>query len=342
MPRCRTDVEERAEIRDLKRERERVPQERDIWEKQRPPSRHETRGTVMGILASSRGSRGYARHSANRWRTRVTSSAREPTSSEIAFAKLQTLADQHLQLQHGLCSCCGHVGAYNIEPRALRETFQCASCQASLRYRNQADALLTAYGVDERSIAELVQSPAFRSLSIYEPGISGPFRPFFSPLPAYTPSYYWPDVDPGQTRDGVRCENLEALTFADASFDLVISSDIFEHVRRPFLAFREIHRILRPGGRHIFTVPMNWPFDPATIQRVDVSHAEDRNLLPAVYHGSPLDPAGSLVYNDFGMDLPFRLTSLGFQVLVEHGFRNVTTIVARRRPDDLGGDHPTR
>ena len=34
----------------------------------------------------------------------------------------------------------------------------------------------------------------------------------------------------------------------DASFDLVLSSEVFEHVNRPWLAAAEIARILRPGG----------------------------------------------------------------------------------------------
>jgi len=243
---------------------------------------------------------------------------------------MRSLAEKYPELRGGVCSCCGHAGRYLVEPRALRETFQCETCKASLRYRNQADAMLTAYGTGERSVAELVNTPQFRSMAVYEPGVSGPFRSLFAPLPAYTTSYYWSDVEPGQSRNSVRCENLEALTFPQASFDLIISSDIFEHVRRPLKAFEEIHRVLRPGGRHIFTVPLNWPFEHATVQRVDVSTADDVNLLPAVYHGSPLDPAGSLVYNDFGMDLPFKLASLGFEVLVQHGFRNVITFIARR------------
>lgn len=254
----------------------------------------------------------------------------EAPSPETTLAKLRALADQHRGLHHGACSCCGHWGEYSIEPRPLRETFQCVACRASLRYRNQADALLTGYGKAGGSLAELVDSADFHSRAVYEPGVSGPFRRLFARSPNYVTSYYWPDVEPGETRDGVRCEDLEALTFADASFDLVISSDILEHVRHPRLAFGEIYRILRPGGSHVFTVPMTWPFPGTTVQRVDVSGAEDRHLLPAVYHRAPLDPSGSLVYTDFGMDLPGALVSMGYRVFVEHGFRNATTIVARR------------
>jgi SAM-dependent methyltransferase len=38
------------------------------------------------------------------------------------------------------------------------------------------------------------------------------------------------------------------LPFADASFDAVLSTNVFEHVMDLDLAFREIQRVLRPGG----------------------------------------------------------------------------------------------
>jgi SAM-dependent methyltransferase len=47
---------------------------------------------------------------------------------------------------------------------------------------------------------------------------------------------------------GYRCEDLERQTFADNSFDLVITQDVFEHIVKPDLAIREIARTLRPGG----------------------------------------------------------------------------------------------
>ena len=47
---------------------------------------------------------------------------------------------------------------------------------------------------------------------------------------------------------GVRCENLEELTFPDESIDLHISQDVMEHVFQPKRAFAEIARTLRPGG----------------------------------------------------------------------------------------------
>jgi ubiquinone/menaquinone biosynthesis C-methylase UbiE len=58
-----------------------------------------------------------------------------------------------------------------------------------------------------------------------------------------------------------------ALPFADASFDLVISSECIEHTVDPRLALAEIHRVTRPGGRLLITVPNQaWHFSATLAQ----------------------------------------------------------------------------
>jgi len=212
----------------------------------------------------------------------------------------------------------------------MREHHACRRCQASLRYRLQASAIAATYGQPDSTLAQLASEPSFRELAVYEPGIVGPFRAFLRDLPRYVNSYFWADVSPGQERDGVRCEDLRDMTFADDSFDLVISSDIFEHVRGPSSAFAEIYRVLRPGGHHIFTVPLRWPLPSTTESRVDYSGAEDVFLATPVYHGSPVDPKGSLVYTDFGMDLPEQLRELGFETVTHHGHTYAVTFASRK------------
>ncbi|MQY27580.1 class I SAM-dependent methyltransferase [Nocardia aurantia] len=46
--------------------------------------------------------------------------------------------------------------------------------------------------------------------------------------------------------------DAHALRFPDASFDTVTASLVFCSVRDPALALREVHRVLKPGGRFLF------------------------------------------------------------------------------------------
>jgi len=49
--------------------------------------------------------------------------------------------------------------------------------------------------------------------------------------------------------------NLDALPFADASFDAVLSTHVAEHLAHPEAAFGEMARVLRPGGRLLLLTP---------------------------------------------------------------------------------------
>ena len=66
-----------------------------------------------------------------------------------------------------------------------------------------------------------------------------------------TTDYFLEDVDyPG--------EDVQNLTFSDRAFDCVLSNHVIEHVEDDASAFREMHRILAPGGICVITIPGNW------------------------------------------------------------------------------------
>lgn len=47
----------------------------------------------------------------------------------------------------------------------------------------------------------------------------------------------------------------ERFPFEDAFFDVVFCTEVLEHLREPAGCFREIRRVLKDGGRVVFTVP---------------------------------------------------------------------------------------
>ncbi|MBM4127878.1 MAG: class I SAM-dependent methyltransferase, partial [Nitrospira sp.] len=53
------------------------------------------------------------------------------------------------------------------------------------------------------------------------------------------------------------------LPFADEQFDLVISEQVFEHVKDQAPLLRELHRIMRPGGLSLHVFPARYaPIEP--------------------------------------------------------------------------------
>jgi SAM-dependent methyltransferase len=73
-------------------------------------------------------------------------------------------------------------------------------------------------------------------------------------------------------------DDATALSFADASFDLVVSSEVIEHVGEPAeRLLQEVSRILKPDALAIITYPSkNFPITYDPINRVSAWLGKDR------------------------------------------------------------------
>jgi SAM-dependent methyltransferase len=72
---------------------------------------------------------------------------------------------------------------------------------------------------------------------------SKPYLPYFEP---YASEYVGVDIrNPAADLEG----SVEALPVGDETFDLVLCTQVLEHVGDPGQAIRELHRVTSPGGR---------------------------------------------------------------------------------------------
>ncbi len=120
----------------------------------------------------------------------------------------------------------------------------------------------------------------------------------------YISSQYYPDVQEGEFKNGIRNENLESLSFEDSSIDLHVTQDVFEHLLDPARGFKEIARTLKPGGAHVFTTPLINNKNPTQwcAKRKDNGPIEFL-VDPPEYHGNPVSAEGSLVTVHWGYDI---------------------------------------
>lgn len=265
-------------------------------------------------------------------------------------------AIRHRRFEH--CVICGRFGPMLYRPivipkrlaelwgltprltRALveRESLDCAWCGSKLRGRRIARVLLDRFPMEDwpasaPDVRSWVTSDSAVDLRIAEINRIDGLHESLSALPRLTYSDYHPGADPGSVVDGVRSEDLTCLTYADASFDLVLSSETLEHVPDLSAALAEIFRVLVPGGYHLCTIPV-LPGVPATFARARLSPGGIVPIdVPLICH--PGGDAGYPVFTEFGADLPDRLSAAGFEVTVHYGpvsEDDLTQVYACRRP----------
>jgi SAM-dependent methyltransferase len=149
-----------------------------------------------------------------------------------------------------------------------------------------------------------------------------PYYPLFAELAS---DYHGSDIAPGPRVTYV--SPVESLPAPDASYDLVLCTQVLEHVRYPDRALQEITRVLVPGGHLFLTTHGVYPFhpDPADYWRwtedglrAVIEDVPDLELVELTPHGGSASAFAVL------MNTPIRgiirsyglLTPLGVALIV--------------------------
>lgn len=228
----------------------------------------------------------------------------------------------------GTCNICGWKGEF-LQPQFQREGYLCGNCSASSRHR----AIVHVLGMVLGHGGPLFLWEADKSTVILESSARGPYPVMLDDK--Y--DYYATEFDPAKIAAGTdprHFADFQRLHYADNTFDVVIASEVFEHVRDDIAGYREIFRTLNETGALILTVPYNHDATE-TIRRVDTTGREDVHLLEPEYHGGG---GHTLTYRNYGRDLLTLLADTGFAVahlaldVQESGITPQSVILASRQP----------
>lgn len=192
----------------------------------------------------------------------------------------------------GHCPTCNQDVIFVARSEWLRDHYFCSNCGSIPR---------------ERALMLTIEKycSKWRTLTIHEssPCNRGASKRLSQECSQYIPSQFFPDEEPGSMAGRFRCENLESLTFDNESIDIHVTQDVLEHVFHPSKVFSEIARTLRPGGMHIFTVPIVNKHKPSKLRARVSDDGHISHLEQPVYHGNPISNKGSLVTVDWGFDI---------------------------------------
>jgi SAM-dependent methyltransferase len=198
----------------------------------------------------------------------------------------------------GYCPICEISVVFAASESWYRDYLLCPSCGSVPR---------------ERALTVRVKQlyPNWKQLAVHEvaPVVRGFALKLKSECAGYVASHWFPEQAPATAVHGFRNENIEAQTFGDAVFDLVLSLDVMEHIFDPARAYREIYRTLKPGGAYVHTFPINKTQVNAMIdQAVLQADGTIKHLVdPPEYHGNPISDKGSLVTKSYGYDISEKI-----------------------------------
>lgn len=207
-----------------------------------------------------------------------------------------------------ICYCCGstklktqktlwkqlidewRLSSYEVDYIDKQQGLHCLDCSSNLRSMSLAVSIMKCFGY-EGLFKDFVTQKETKRLKILEINEAGSLTKFLSEIAGHKLVIY-PEVD------------MTCMSFMNTTFDLIIHSDVLEHIQYPIRALSECHRLLSPGGYCAFTIPM-------IVDRLTIS----RDGMPPSYHGSGCEESRSdfLVHTEYGCDAWKHVIQAGFQ-----------------------------
>jgi SAM-dependent methyltransferase len=229
----------------------------------------------------------------------------------------------------GKCLVCGALSWWRIESDDLRETGFCRNCASVNRYRALAYVVCKTLNVElDLNLRSLRDLALLDGLSVYNTEAHSAVHIELRRMRNYVCSeFLGSHLAASDYLSHVMHQDLMDLSFPDNSFDLVLSADVFEHLPDPYKAHREIFRVLKTGGRHVFTVPFDQAQYLDDLRAVVDEDGTTQLLRPPVYHRDRFGTNdGRLVYSFFSIEMLSRLRRLGFRThmyRVRHPFYGI-------------------
>jgi SAM-dependent methyltransferase len=190
------------------------------------------------------------------------------------------------------CNVCGWQGRAFTDDSWHPGTI-CPECRSQVRHRMLAavfDGLCTIPGLDEGALLSEKKILHF-----------APERQLRQRITRAASRYSSADFDRGDC--DLKLDISAMPEVADSSCDILIACDVLEHVPDDGAAFREIFRVLSPGGTAILTVPQMDP-PAATDEDPEVRSEQERERRFGQKDHVRM----------YGDDFPARLERAGFQV----------------------------
>lgn len=186
----------------------------------------------------------------------------------------------HFALPFRVCVSCGHRTRFLVSGTESR-SIRCLSCKST--------------AISLAAVAQIQQLPLDPAMSaVYELSYHGAvYRYLRQRFACFECSEYFGPPAGGVRVNGVRNEDVQKLSFEDNCFDLVSSTEVFEHVPDYLAGFSEVCRVLRTGGWFVFTVPF---FDGESTQAI--CHLTPQGALQWLgaeeYHDSQVTGVGTV------------------------------------------------